>query len=54
MAQAVGIPKVYRGLLPGQPGPAGLPGGLQSGLGDIFGSAELRQFRTADKKSADR
>ena len=54
MAQAVDVPKVYRGLLLDQPDPAGLLGGLQSGLGDIFGSVELRQFRTADKKSADR
>lgn len=53
MAQAVGIPKVYRGLLPGQPGPAGLLGGLQSGLGGAAGRAELRQFRMAVKTSAD-
>ena len=28
--------------------------GWQFDLGDVFGSIELRQFRAADKKSADR
>ena len=54
MAQAVDVPKVYRGLLLDQLVPAGVLGGLQSGLGGAAGRAELRQFRMADKKSADR
>ena len=66
MAQAVDVPKVYRGLILDQPVPAGLLGGLEfmkaimtaekeraKKPGGSAGRAELRQFRMAVKTSAD-